>query len=134
MNILAGCIAPTAVFMLRYFSHSCFSADRQLKGNRWKCVHFRDYGAQFDSETLVNYSDVVRWEDFFHCNIISTIDCHLQHCYVCIFAVILTNIDLQMDFQLVSNFSVCTKPHGNHHRAAGDDHGGDDDDQYHDDD
>ena len=92
--------------------------------------HLRDYGAQFDSETLVNYSDVVRWEDFFHCNIISTIDCHLQHCYVCI----LSNIDLQMDFQLVSNFSVCTKPHGNHHRAAGDDHGGDDDDQYHDDD
>ena len=39
-----------------------------------------------------------------------------------------------MDFQLVSNFSVCTKPHGNHHRAAGDDHGGGDDDQYHDDD
>merc|ERR1719192_2468977 len=37
VNILAGCIAPTAVFMLR------------------------DYGAQFDSETLVNYSDIVRW-------------------------------------------------------------------------
>eukprot|EP00092_Neocalanus_flemingeri_P060351 GFUD01072319.1.p1 GENE.GFUD01072319.1~~GFUD01072319.1.p1 ORF type:complete len:1563 (-),score=388.51 GFUD01072319.1:54-4385(-) len=37
INILAGCIAPTAVFMLR------------------------DFGSQFDSQTLVDVSDIVRW-------------------------------------------------------------------------
>ena len=37
INILAGCIAPTAVFMLR------------------------DFGSQFDSQTLVEASDIVRW-------------------------------------------------------------------------
>jgi len=37
VNILAGCIAPTAVFMLR------------------------DFGTQFDSQTLTSISDIVRW-------------------------------------------------------------------------
>ena len=37
VNILAGCIAPTAVFMLR------------------------DFGSQFDSQTLIDASDIVRW-------------------------------------------------------------------------
>ena len=37
VNILAGCIAPTAVFMLR------------------------DFGAQFDSIILIHASDIVRW-------------------------------------------------------------------------
>jgi len=37
INILAGCIAPTAVFMLR------------------------DFGSQFDSQTLIEASDIVRW-------------------------------------------------------------------------
>ena len=37
INILAGCIAPTAVFLLR------------------------DYGTQFDSEVLIDAADAVQW-------------------------------------------------------------------------